>query len=118
MSSSLKECMKSGLILINKTNINQFRNKYVIAHGQVQGIKNNTLHLLIDSIDNYKILVNGFREKVSLGDFVAIIGKAASDNSLDFSDIIELDKNFDFEYANEIIPLSFHSCCKTFFTRA
>ena len=117
MSSSIKECMNSGITLVNRTNINNFRNKYVIVHGKVQSIKNNILNLLIDPSNNHDILINNFREKVSLGDFIAIIGKVASDKSLDFADLIELGQDFDLEYANEIIPLSYHVESRNFFTR-
>ena len=49
--------------------------------------------------------------------FLAIIGKVASDNSLDYIDMIQLDKDFDLEFVNEIIPLSMHPNAKSFFER-
>ena len=37
--------------------------------------------------------------------------------SLDFIDLIQLDKDFDLEFVNEIIPLSMHPNAKNFFER-
>ena len=71
--------------------------------------------MLIDPANNHEYLVNGFRKNIPVGEFVTIIGKVASDNSLDFIDLFQLDKEFDLEYANDIIPLSFHSYTKLFF---
>ena len=117
MSNPIPVYMNSGLTLVNQTNIDFCRNNYVIAHGKIQSIKNNTLHLLTDPINNFELLINGFRKNISVGEYVAIIGKVASDKTLDFIDLIQLDKDFDLEYANEIIPLCFHSSTKQFFVR-
>ena len=118
MSTLIKDYMKMGLSLVNQTNIDNYRNKYVIVHGKVQSIKNNTLNLLIDSVNNYVLLVNGFREKKSMpDDFVAIIGRVASDKSLDFVDMFQLDKDFDLDFANEIVAISTHPNTKQFFER-
>ena len=118
MSTLIKDYMKMGLSLVNQTNIENYRNKYVIVHGKVQSIKNNTLNLLIDPVNNYVLLVNGFREKKSISDdFVAIIGRVASDKSLDFVDMFQLDKDFDLDFANEIVAISTHPNTKQFFER-
>ena len=117
MSNPIQDYMKTGLTLVNQTNINFCKNKYVIVHGKIQSIKNNTLNLLIDPINNFELLINGFRKNIPLGEFVAIIGKVAADKTLDFVDLIKLDKDFDLEYANEIISLSFHYDVKHFFER-
>ncbi len=118
MSNLIKDYMKMGLSLVNQTNIENYRNKYVIVHGKVQSIKNNTLNLLIDPLNNYVLLVNGFREKKSMPeDFVAIIGRVASDKSLDFVDMFQMDKDFDLDFANEIVAISTHSNTKQFFER-
>ena len=118
MSTLIKDYMKMGLSLVNQTNIENYRNKYVIVHGKVQSIKNNTLNLLIDPVNNYVLLVNGFREKKSIpDDFVAIIGRVASDKSLDFVDMFQLDKDFDLDFANEIVAISTHPNTKQFFER-
>ena len=118
MSTLIKDYMKMGLSLVNQTNIENYRNKYVIVHGKVQSIKNNTLNLLIDPVNNYVLLVNGFREKKSMPeDFVAIIGRVASDKSLDFVDMFQLDKDFDLDFANEIVAISTHPNTKQFFER-
>ena len=117
MSNSFKEYMESGLTLVNHTNIRNYKNKYVIVHGKIQSIKNNTLILLIDPINNQDLLVNGFRKKISSGEYIAIIGKVAGDRSLDFVDYFQLDKDFDLDYVNEIIPISDNSYTKYFFGR-
>ena len=117
MSNSIKEYMESGLILVNHINIKNYKNKYVVVHGKIQSIRNNTLNLLIDPINNKELLVNGFRKNFSSGEFIAIIGKVAADQSLDFIDYFQLDKDFDLDYVNEIIPISNHSYTKYFFTR-
>ena len=68
-------------------------------------------------MNNKELLVNGFRKNISSGEFLAIIGKVASDLSMDFVDCIQLDKDFDLDYANEIIPISDHPDTKNFFGR-
>ena len=117
MSNTILEYMKTGITLVNYTNIGQYKNKYVIVHGKVQSIKNNILNLIVDPLDNHDFLINGFHKKISIGDFVAIIGKVASDKSLDFIDMFQLDKEFDLEYVNEIIPLSNHPIVGNFFLK-
>ena len=117
MSNSNMDFMKTGLTLVNHTNIDNYKNQYVIVHGKVQSINNNTLNLLIDPKNNHDFLINGFNKDIQEGEFVAIIGKVASDKSLDFVDMIQLDKDFDLEFVNEIIPLSTHQNAKNFFER-
>ena len=117
MPNLIKDYMKTGITLVNHTNIDHFRNKYAIVHGKVQSIKNRTLNLLIDPQNNHELLINGFRDKISVGDFVAIIGKVASDKSLDYIDMFPLDKDFDLDFVNEIIPLSVNSNTQSFFER-
>ena len=117
MSNSNMDFMKTGLTLVNHTNIDNYKNQYVIVHGKVQSINNNTLNLLIDPKNNHDFLINGFNKDIQAGEFVAIIGKVASDKSLDFVDMIQLDKDFDLEFVNEIIPLSTHQNAKNFFER-
>ena len=115
MSNSTLEYMQKGLPLVNQINIGNYKNQYVVAHGKVQGIKNNILNLLIDPIDSQEILINRFNKRISSGEYIAIIGKVASDKSLDFVDMIQLDKEFDLEFVNEIIPISGHSAVNIFF---
>ena len=117
MLNSFKDYMQSGLTLVNHTNIKNYKNKYVIVHGKIQSIRNNTLNLVIDPMNNKELLVNGFRKNISSGEFIAIIGKVASDFSLDFVDYIQLEKDFDLDYVNEIIPISNHPDTKYFFGR-
>ncbi len=111
------ELMQSSMALVNHTNIEKYKNQNVVIHGKVQSVKNNTLNLLIDPKGNHDLLVNGFNKDVPTGEFLAVIGKVASDNSLDYIDMIQLDKDFDLEFVNEIIPLSMHPNAKCFFER-
>ena len=111
------ELMQSSLALVNHTNIDSYKNQNVVIHGKVQSVKNNTLNLLVDPKVNHDLLINGFNKDVPAGEFLAIIGKVASDKSLDYIDMIQLDKDFDLEFVNEIIPLSMHPNAKCFFER-
>ena len=117
MSNSNMDIMKAGLALVNHTNIEKYKDQYVVVHGKVQSVNNNTLNLLIDPKNNHDFLVNGFNKDVPAGDYIAIIGKVASDKSLDYVDMIQLDKDFDLEFVNDIIPLSNHPNAKGFFER-
>ena len=114
---SNKDYMESGLTLVNQTNIKNFKNKNVIVHGKIQSIRNNILYLLIDPMNNKELIINGFRKNIPSGEFIVIIGKVAADLSLDFVDFIQLDKDFDLDYVNEIIPISDHPDTKYFFGR-
>ena len=115
MSSS--DLMKAGLPLVNQTNIENHKNQYAIVHGKVQSINNNTLNLLIDPKNNKDLLINGFNKNIQAGEFLAIIGKVASDKSMDFVDMIQLDKDFDLEFVNDIIPLSINPNTRNYFER-
>ncbi len=115
--SSIAELMKASMPLVNHSNIEAYKNQTVVVHGKVQSVKNNTLNLLIDPKNNHDLLINGFNKDVPAGEFLAIIGKVASDKSLDYIDMIQLDKDFDLEFVNEIIPLSMHQNAKSFFER-
>ena len=114
---STSDLMKAGLTLVNHTNIDNYKNKCVIVHGKVQSIKNNTLNLLIDPKNNKDLLINGFNKNVEAGDYLAIIGKVASDKTLDYVDMIPLDKDFDLDFVNDIIPLSINPSTKNYFER-
>ena len=111
------DLMKAGLTFVNHTNIDNYKNQNVIIHGKVQSVNNNTLNLLIDPKNNHDLLINGFNQNVQAGDYLAIIGKVASDKSIDFLDMIQLDKEFDLEFVNEIIPLSINPSTKNYFER-
>ena len=107
--------MEQGLPVINKSNIDKYRNYIAVAHGKVESIKNNTLHLLVNSETNEDLLINGFKKKVNTGMYIAVIGKVSPDKTLDFIDMIELDEDFDLEFMNEIVPLCSNSNCENFF---
>ena len=116
--SSSSELMQLSLALVNHTNIDNYKNQNVVVHGKVQSVKNNTLDLLIDQKGNHDLLINLFNKDVPAGEYLAIIGKVASDKSLDYIDMIQLDKDFDLEFVNEIIPLSMHPNAKCLFERS
>ena len=97
--------MKSGLSLVNNTNINEYKGQYVIVHGKVKSIKNGTLTLLIDSNEN-ELLINNFKKEVPANENLMIVGKVDSDNSLEYVDLINLGKDFDLDFVNELIQLS------------
>ena len=105
MSSTVLDYMKSGLTLVNHTNIGEYKGQYVIVHGQVQSVKNNTLTLLTDA-NNHEFLINNFTKEVPAEEYLMIVGKVDSDNSLEFVDMINLCKDFDLEFVNELIQLS------------
>ena len=89
---------KSPLPLINDTNIQHFINQYVIIHGKVQSINNNTLSLLVNPSTNIEILINGFNQKFDEGTFLKIIGKVESDKSIEYVDNIVLENDFDLDF--------------------
>ena len=105
MSSTVLDYMKSGLTLVNHTNIGEYKGQYVIVHGQVQSVKNGTLTLLTDS-NNHEFLINNFTKDVPAEEYLMIVGKVDSDKSLEFVDMINLCKDFDLEFVNELIQLS------------
>jgi len=117
MTDSNLDYMKTGLALVNHSNIDNYKNQYVIIHGKVQSINNNTLNLIIDAKNSHDLLINGFNKDIQIGEYIALIGKVESDKSLDFVDMIQLGKDFDLEFVNEIIPLSSHQNAKNFFER-
>ena len=117
MSNSSLDVMKAGLTLVNHTNIDKYKNQFAIAHGKVQSLKDNTLNLLIDQKNNHDLLITGFNKDIQAGEYIAIIGKVASDKSMEFLDMIQLDKDFDLDFVNEIIPLSSNQNTKNYFER-
>ena len=46
MSNSNMDFMKTGLTLVNHTNIDNYKNQYVIVHGKVQSINNNLMKII------------------------------------------------------------------------
>ena len=53
--TSSSELMQSSLALVNHTNIENYKNQNVVIHGKVQSVKNNTLNLLIDPKEKFKV---------------------------------------------------------------
>ena len=113
MSSS--DLMKTGLPLVNQTNIESCKNQYAIVHGKVQSINNNTLSLLVNQSTNVEILINGFNQKFEEGTYLKIIGKVESDKSIEYVDNIVLQSDFDLELCNQVVPLWNHKEVAGFF---
>ena len=103
--STVKDYMKSGLALVNHTNIAEYRDQFVIVHGKVKSIKNGILTLSTDSND-HEFLITNFTKEIPADEFLMVVGKVDSDNSLEFVDLINLSKDFDLEFVNELIQLS------------
>ena len=103
--STILDYMRSGLTLVNHTNINEYKGQYVIVHGKVQSVKNGTLTLLTDS-NNHEFLITNFTKQVPAEEYLMIVGKVDSDHSLEFVDMINLCKDFDLNFVNDLIQLS------------
>ena len=103
--STVKDYMKSGLALVNHTNIGDYRDQFVIVHGKAKSIKNGILTLSTDSND-HDFLITNFTKEVPADEFLMVVGKVDSDHSLEFVDLINLSKDFDLEFVNELIQLS------------
>ena len=103
--STIKDYMNSGLALVNHTNIGAHRDQFVIVHGKVKSIKNGILTLSTDS-NEHEILITNFTKEVPADEFLMVVGKVDSDHSLEFEDLINLSKDFDLEFVNELIQLS------------
>ena len=103
--STVKDYMKSGLALVNHTNIGEYRDQFVIVHGKVKSIKNGILTLSTDS-NEHEFLITNFNKEIPAEEYLMVVGKVDSDNSLEFVDLINLTKDFDLEFVNELIQLS------------
>lgn len=93
------------LPLVNNLNIAQYVNQYVIIHGSVSSIKNNTLYLKIQQEPSVEVLVNNFTKSFSPNAYLKIIGKVAQDKSIEFLDCYLLQDDFDLDIVNEMIPM-------------
>ena len=113
--SSVLDYMKSSLALVNHKNIENHKDEFVIVHGKAQGVKNNTLTLLVSQTDNKTFLINNVTKNIPAEEFVMITGKVESDNSLEFVDFIKLSKDFDLDFVNELIDLLQEKTIATFF---
>ena len=103
--STVKDYMKSGLALVNHTNIGEYRDQFVIVHGKVKSIKNGILTLSTDS-NGHEFLITNFNKEIPAEEYLMVVGKVDSDHSLEFVDLINLTKDFDLEFVNELIQLS------------
>ena len=103
--STVKDYMKSGLALVNHTNIGEYRDQFVIVHGKVKSIKNGILTLSTDS-NEHEFLITNFNKEIPAEEYLMVVGKVDSDHSLEFVDLINLTKDFDLEFVNELIQLS------------
>ena len=110
--STIKDYMNAGLALVNHTNIGEHRNQFVIVHGKVKSIKNGILTLSTDSNEHEFLIIlkdilnTNFTKEVPAEEFLMVVGKVDSDHSLEFEDLINLSKDFDLEFVNELIQLS------------
>ena len=104
--TNVLDYMKSGLSLVNQTNIDKYKGQYVIVHGKALGVNNGNLNLLVDSKNNKELLITNFIKETQPEDYLMIIGKVDSDHSLEFVDMIKMCKDFDLEFVNELIELS------------
>ena len=111
--STILDYMRTGLTLVNHTNINEYKGQYVIVHGKVQSVKNGTLTLLTDS-NNHEFLITNFTKQVPAEEYLMIVGKVDSDHSLEFVDVIHLCKDFDLNFVNDLIQL-FHPSVNHYF---
>ena len=103
--STILDYMRSGLTLVNHTNINEYKGQYVIVHGKVLSVKNGILTLSTD-LNNHDFLITNFTKNVPAEEYLMIVGKVDSDHSLEFVDMINLCKDFDLEFVNDLIQLS------------
>ena len=103
--STVKDYMKSGLALVNHTNIGEYRDQFVIVHGKVKSIKNGILTLSTDS-NEHEFLITNFNKEIPAEEYLMVVGKVDSDHSFEFVDLINLTKDFDLEFVNELIQLS------------
>ena len=103
--STVKDYMKSGLALVNHTNIGEYRDQFVIVHGKEKSKKNGILTLSTDS-NEHEFLITNFNKEIPAEEYLMVVGKVDSDHSLEFVDLINLTKDFDLEFVNELIQLS------------
>ena len=103
--STIEDYMRSGLALVNHTNINDYKGQYVIVHGKAQSVKNGILTLSTDT-NNHEFLVTNFTKEVPADEYLMVVGKVDSDHSLEFVDMTKLSQDFDLEFVNDLIQLS------------
>jgi hypothetical protein len=94
--------------MVNDTNIKNFINRYVIIHGRVGSIKSNTLFLSVNLDTNTEVIVKNFNQQAERGDCLKIIGKVASDLSIEFLDVYRIKDDFDLKLLNDAIPIIHH----------
>jgi len=112
--SSNDNILKSPLPLVNDSNISSFINQFVITHGKVQNINNNTLTIIVNTQTNKEILVNNCHKNFEQGIYVKIIGKVAGDQSIEFLDDTILENDFDLDLINQIVPIWNHKVVAPF----
>jgi hypothetical protein len=104
----MNEYCNTPLPLVNESNMKNYINRYVIIHGKVNSVKNNSLFLSINQDTNTDIIVKNFNQNVRVGSNIKIIGKVFNDLSLDYLDMIPLTDDFDLKLLNEMIPIINH----------
>ena len=104
----MNEYYSSPLPLVNESNMKSFVNRYVIIHGKVNSVKNNSLFLSINPDTNTDIIVKNFNQNVRVGSIIKIVGKVFQDLSIEYLDMIPLSDEFDLKLMNEMIPILGH----------
>lgn len=99
---------KSALPLVNHSNIAGYIGQYVIVHGKYNGVKNGSLTLQVQTEPSADILVNNFTRSFPINTNLKVVGKVASDQSIEFLDVIQLQDDFDLSLVNEMIPILNH----------
>lgn len=104
----MEDYLSLSLPMVNETNMKNFVGKYVIVHGKVNSVKNNSLFLSINPELNTDIIVKNFSQNPMIGSNIKIVGKVYHDLSLDFLASNPLKEDFDLKMLNELIPIQHH----------
>lgn len=102
--------------MVNDSNLRNYIGKYVIVHGKVNSLKNNTLFLDLNPESKIEIIVKNFNQAVKLGSTLKVIGKVYQDLSLEFLDFIQLSDDFDLRLLNDMIPIIHHKEVESMFS--
>ncbi len=104
----MEEYLQTPLPMVNDSNLKSFVGKYVIVHGRVNSVKNNSLFLQINPDNNTDLIVKNFNQAVKQGGVIKIIGKVFPDLSLEFLQCYQMQDDFDLKLLNEMIPIINH----------
>ncbi len=104
----MDDYLASPLPMVNENNLKSFTNRYVIIHGKVASVKNNSLFLTINPETNTDIIVKNFTQNIKVGTILKIVGKVYTDQSLEYLDSYVLTDDFDLKLLNEALPIVHH----------